>query len=142
MSPAGEARCISTTTAQQEFGVRATNDARSRAGLPPVRANATLARAAAEQACDMARQGRMTHAGSSASRPGQRVKALGYRPRITAENIAAGPYNLEQVLSVWSSSSGHLRNISIPQIRDFGIGQAIGPDGRTRYWAAVYGAPR
>lgn len=84
----------------------------------------------------------MTHAGGSRKGPGQRVKALGYSPRITAENTAAGPYNIEQVFAQWNSSRGHLRNISIPQIRDFGIGQATGSDGRTQYWAAVYGAPK
>lgn len=140
--PPGNAQCPSTTTSLQNIGVRATNTVRSRSGLPPVRANATLARAAAEHACDMATRGRMAHAGGSRTGPAQRVKALGYSPRVTAENIAAGPYNIEQVFAQWNSSRGHLRNISNPEIRDFGIGQATGSDGRTRYWAAVYGAPK
>ncbi|WP_330450999.1 hypothetical protein FLP41_12330 [Paracoccus marcusii] len=56
-----------------------------------MQANDLLARAAARHACDMAQRGRMTHAGSRSSGPSQRVKALGYAPTVTAENIAAGP---------------------------------------------------
>jgi uncharacterized protein YkwD len=138
----GKATCLSTSAAQNQAGVRTTNAARSRGGLPPVRSDMRLAEVAAHHACDMAQRGRMTHIGSGSSGPGPRVKAAGYTPSLTAENIAAGPYDLSQVLTAWNSSQGHLNNIMIPQVRDYGIGQAIGADGRTRFWAAVYGAPR
>lgn len=141
-SAPGIAQCVTTTSAHQQAGVSATNAVRSRSGLPAVNANATLARAAAQHACDMAERGRMTHAGSRTSGPSQRVKSLGYAPTVTAENIAAGPFGLDRVLAEWNASSGHVANIMIPQVREFGIGQALGSDGRTRYWAAVYAAPR
>jgi uncharacterized protein YkwD len=141
-SAPGKAQCFSTSADEQSAGAHVTNAARARAGLPAVQANATLASAAAAHACDMAQRGRMTHVGSSTSGPGPRVKSLGYAPHVTAENIAAGPYNSQQTLAAWNASSGHLRNILIPQLRDFGIGRAIGSDGRTVYWAAVYAAPR
>ncbi|WP_374303185.1 CAP domain-containing protein [Paracoccus sp. (in: a-proteobacteria)] len=141
-SAPGAAQCFDPSAAEQSAGVQATNAARSRAALPPVQANSTLARAAAAHACDMAKRGRMTHTGSSSSGPGPRVKSLGYAPRVTAENIAAGPYSAAQALAAWNGSSGHLQNILIPQLRDFGVGRAIGSDGRTVYWAAVYAAPR
>lgn len=138
----GQATCLQTTAATNMTGANATNAARSRNGLASVRANATLAKVAAEHACDMAKRGRMTHLGSKTSGPGPRVKAAGYAPRLTAENIAAGPYDLSRVLMEWNSSSGHLGNIMIEPVRDFGIGQAIGADGKTRYWAAIYAAPK
>jgi uncharacterized protein YkwD len=138
----GKPTCLKTSAGQNQAGVRATNAARSRGGLPPVRSDMRLAEVAAAHACDMARRGRMTHVGSGSSGPGPRVKAAGYTPALTAENIAAGPYDLSQVLGAWNSSQGHLNNIMIPQVRDYGIGQAIGADGRTRFWVAVYGAPR
>ena len=141
-SAPGKAQCFSPEAAEQLAGVQATNAVRSRAGLSAVQANATLARAAAAHACDMAKRGRMTHKGSSTSGPGPRVKSLGYAPRVTAENIAAGPYDAGQALAAWNASSGHLQNILIPPLRDYGIGSAIGSDGRTVYWAAVYAAPR
>lgn len=138
----GEPRCVRTTAADNAAGASATNDARSRAGLPPVRANMLLAEVAASHACDMARRGLMTHRGSNTTGPGPRVKARGYAPMLTAENIAAGPFDLQRVLNEWNASQGHLDNIMIPQVRDYGIGQAIGADGRTRFWAAIYAAPK
>ncbi|MEH6785960.1 MAG: CAP domain-containing protein [Paracoccus sp. (in: a-proteobacteria)] len=138
----GKATCPATSQAQNRAGAEATNGIRGRSDLPPVRANMLLAEVAAQHACDMAKRGRMTHVGSTTTGPGPRVKARGYAPMLTAENIAAGPFDLPRVLGEWNNSQGHLRNILIPQVRDYGIGQAIAADGKTRFWAAVYAAPR
>lgn len=142
LMPAGRATCLATSPGQNSQGAAATNAVRRQAGLPPVQPDPVLARVAAAHACDMAQRGRMTHRGSNTPGPGPRVKAAGYAPLVTAENIAAGPFSQDRVLAEWNASGGHLANMLIPQIRDYGIGQAIGPDGRTRFWAAVYAAPR
>lgn len=138
----GKATCYRSSDAEIAAGVAASNAVRRAAGLPALRAHPHLARAAERHACDMAMRGRMTHAGSGTKGPMQRVKALGYRPMLTAENIAAGPFDLGRVLAEWNRSSGHLSNIMIPHTRDFGIGRAVAADGRTVFWAAVYAAPR
>ncbi len=138
----GKAVCLATTPAQNAAGARATNEMRRTAGLSPVRSNMLLAQVAAQHACDMAERGLMTHRGSKTTGPGPRVKARGYTPSLTAENIAAGPFELSRVLAEWNVSDGHLKNIMIPQVRDYGIGQAVGSDGKTRFWAAIYAAPR
>lgn len=137
----GDAACIATSAAENQRIAARTNAARSLAGLPPVQSNSLLAEVAARHACDMAARGRMTHIGSTTSGPGDRLRAQGYRPAISAENIAAGPFSLERVLHEWTISSGHLANMMLPQIREVGIGQAVAADGRTRYWTAVYSAP-
>lgn len=142
VSGPGDATCVATSSGQNRHAATATNAVRRGAGLPPVRPDPVLAKVAAQHACDMARRGRMTHTGSSTAGPGPRVKAAGYAPLVTAENIAAGPFSQERVLAEWNASGGHRANMLIPQVRDYGIGQAIGPDGRTRFWAAVYAAPR
>lgn len=142
VSGPGKATCLQTTSGQNSHGATVTNSVRRGAGLPPVRPDPLLAQVAARHACDMAQRGRMTHKGSTTTGPGPRVKAAGYAPTVTAENIAAGPFSQERVLAEWNASGGHLANMLIPQVRDYGIGQAIGPDGRTRFWAAVYAAPR
>ena len=72
----------------------------------------------------------------------QRVKGAGYRPAVTAENIAAGPFDLARVLAAWNRSPGHLGNIMLPPVSDFGIGHAVAADGKTIFWAAVYAAPK
>lgn len=138
----GKATCRPTTAADNAAAAAATNVARARKGLAPVKANATLGKAAAAHACDMASRGLMAHHGSTTTGPAQRVKALGYRPSLTAENIAAGPYSRDQVLAAWNVSHGHLANIMIPSLRDVGIGGAVGSDGRTVFWSAVYADPR
>ncbi|MFT4014591.1 MAG: CAP domain-containing protein [Paracoccus sp. (in: a-proteobacteria)] len=141
-SAPGRPSCQAPSMAANRAAADATNAQRRARGLPPVAANAALGQAAARHACDMAARGLMSHVGTSTKGPAQRVKAVGYAPHMTAENIAAGPFGLGQVLNAWSNSQGHLDNILIPQIREVGIGRAIGADGRTVFWAAVYGAPR
>lgn len=138
----GAAQCITTTLADNEAAAQVTNALRASHGLPPVRASATLGQVAAQHSCDMARRGRMTHIGSTTSGPSQRVKAAGYRPAVTAENIAAGPFSRGRVLQEWNASQGHRANILIPQIREVGIGSAVGPDGKTTFWSAVYSVER
>ncbi|MFB2594135.1 CAP domain-containing protein [Paracoccus sp. p4-l81] len=140
-SAPGKATCVATTAADNAAAA-ATNAARARSGLAPVKANDRLAKAAAAHACDMAQRGLMAHQGSTTTGPSQRVKAQGYRPALTAENIAAGPFDRARVLAEWNGSQGHLSNIMIPSLREVGIGRAIGSDGRTVFWAAVYAQPR
>jgi uncharacterized protein YkwD len=139
---AGQATCEATSRELNAKGANVTNNARRINGLPRLRPNATLAKAAAAHACDMAQRGQMTHKGSTTTGPGQRVTAQGYDPRITAENIAAGPFSADRVLAEWQASKGHYANIMLPQVNEFGIGHAVGADGKTQYWAAVYAAEK
>lgn len=138
----GKATCFQTSSHENQAAAQATTAARRGQGLGSVSADPALAQAAAKHACDMAARGLMSHVGTSTKGPAQRVKAEGYAPQVTAENIAAGPFGLGRVLNEWSASSGHRANILIPQVRDVGIGRALGSDGRTVFWSAVYGAPR
>lgn len=138
----GAVTCYQTSAQQNAAAASATNATRRARGLPALRSSTTLAEVAARHACDMARRGVMSHRGSATKGPMQRLKKQGYRPRVAAENIAAGPFDQTRVLQEWVRSRGHLANILIPQVRDYGIGKAVGADGRTVYWAAVYGAPR
>lgn len=118
-----------------------TNALRRAHGLAPLRVNRALSLSAANHACEMAARGLMTHEGLNGSGPGQRARQAGLSPAMTAENIAAGPFNRERVVMEWARSAGHRGNILIPQMREFGIGSALASDGRTVFWAAVYAAP-
>lgn len=135
--------CYTTSAAENEAAARATNARRKQSGLAPLRANDDLALAAARHACDMAQRSVMSHRGHDTRGPMQRLKKTGYKPRLAAENIAAGPaWGQERVLGEWERSSGHLANILIPQVRHYGIGRALGADGKTVFWAAVYSSPK
>lgn len=138
----GRAQCETTSSADTATGAAATNRMRAAHGLAPLRGNALLSRVAARHACDMAQRGLMTHIGSTSSGPLARAKRAGYGPRLAAENIAAGPFDLNRVLREWNASHKHLDNIMIPQTRDYGIGRAVGADGKTVFWAAVYAMPK
>lgn len=139
---AGQARCVRTTPDAAAAALAATNWARAARGLTPLRTNDRLQRAAEAHACEMAMRGAMTHAGTKTTGPMARAKGQGYAPRLTAENIAAGRFDMGRVLSEWSSSPDHLSNIMIPGTQDFGIGQAVAADGKTTFWAAIYGKPK
>lgn len=141
MRPANRAVvCMATTANENAFGAAETNAVRKANGLGHLRPSKKLADAAARHACDMARRNEMTHRGSTTKGPSQRVRAVGYKNRIVAENIGKGFSQADGVLDAWVRSSGHLQNILLPQVRDFGIGKAIAADGLTVYWAAVYAA--
>ena len=139
---AGQAQCVPTSPEAAAAALAATHRARAARGLTPLRTNARLQRAAEAHACEMAMRGAMTHAGTKTTGPMARTKGQGYAPRLTAENIAAGRFDLNRVLSEWNSSPDHLSNVVIPGTQDYGIGQAVAADGKTTFWAAIYGKPK
>ena len=138
VAASGRASCPATSAAMSAKGLAVSNATRAQAGLPPLRANPVLDRVAAAHACDMANRGTMTHAGSATTGPMARARQMGYRPQTIAENIAAGRFELNGTLAQWSESPKHRANITIPYLRDFGIGTATAADGKTTFWTAVY----
>ena len=138
VAAAGRASCPATSAAMAATGLAVTNATRAQAGLAPMRSDPVLDRVAAAHACDMANRGTMTHAGSATTGPMARARQMGYRPQTIAENIAAGRFELTGTLAQWSASPKHRANITIPQLRDFGIGTATAADGKTTFWTAVY----
>lgn len=141
LATAGEPSCPATTPTDAATALAATNAVRARHGLAPLATDPTLQRVAELHACDMAARGAMTHEGSTTRGPMARAKQQGYRPRLIAENIAAGRFGLDRTLAEWSASPGHRANITIGSVRAFGIGHALAADGKTVFWASVYAAP-
>lgn len=131
--------CQSAPVAEQKAAARAISDMRQSAGLPALRPNPILSATAAAHACAMAASGRMVHSGQGQG-PGGALRKAGYRWSVVSENVAVGPWDLGKVLGAWRSSPRHLSNMMLPQARDMGIAVAMGPDGRSRYWAAVFAA--
>lgn len=145
VSSAGAALCPATTPAEAAEALAQTNGVRAAAGLAPLRLDARLQRAAEGHACDMARRGEMDHRGTATTGPAARVKAQGYRPQLTAENIAAGArgaFDLNGTLQQFAASPGHRANTTIRQMQDFGIGHAYSADGKSAFWAVVLADPR
>lgn len=134
------ATCVAPSPGDTADITAATNAVRAAHGIAPVQESAVLSAVAAAHACDMARQGRLTHQGGGG--PSRRLRAAGYRPAVTAENIGAGPFDLAAAMAAWAASAPHRANMLNPLVREVGVGQAVAADGRTRFWAAIYAAPR
>jgi uncharacterized protein YkwD len=116
--------------------------ARHQAGLPSLRASATLMRAARAKSADIARCGfSHTACGHAFS---YRADRAGYRWTRIGENIAFGTGPLASaraIFSAWLRSSEHRANIFDPAFRDVGVGSRRGAvaGASARFWVAEFG---
>lgn len=115
---------------------------RELAAARPVRWSASLERAAAAHARDMAAHATMSHAGSDGSTPAQRVARAGYAWSAVAENVAAGQRDAAGVVRSWLESPGHCTNLMGAQYTEMAAAFATNPDSDAGiYWAQVFAAP-
>ncbi|MFN3277980.1 MAG: CAP domain-containing protein [Paracoccus hibiscisoli] len=135
----GAPRCAEPSVADSQAMAVAITRMRAQAGLAAVGADPALTQAAARQACDMARRGRLSHEGGGGL--SARTRAAGYPTALAAENIAAGQADASSALAAWAGSRGHRANLLHRRVRHIGIGQAVGTNGQP-YWALVLAAPR
>jgi len=111
-------------------------------GLPPVTVSATLNGIAGDQARAMAAAGKMAHVLPGQGSFASRLSRGGYDAAIAAENIAAGPQNLDQAFDSWRRSPGHNANLLKPGVTEIGIAVAYRADGRFHdYWSLVLATP-
>jgi uncharacterized protein YkwD len=105
--------------------------------------SASLTRASAAHAADMAENSFMGHRGSDGSEVGVRATRAGYRWRAVGENVAAGQANAEAVVKSWLDSPGHCVNIMGPQFTEMGVAFAAAARSDLRIlWAQVFAAPQ
>lgn len=118
------------------------NEHRSRAGLPPLRTNAALMRAAQTQAEQSASLGKMAHVlpGARFPRPEDRLDASGYPWRAFAENIATGQRSMSEAIEAWMKSPSHRKNMLSATYTEMGTGYATDDNGRA-YYVQVFGRP-
>lgn len=109
----------------------ATNAARRAAGLPAVARTARLDAAAQAHAEAMRSAGFYGHEDPSGGTPRSRVVALGYNPRVVAENLARGPFTPAEVIERWLDSTGHRANLLSAQVSEVGFGRALDPSGES-----------
>ena len=110
--------------------------------VPPLARSAVLDGIAAAHARDMATHGRMSHAGTDGSTPGERATRAGYRWRVVGENVARGQPTAERVVAGWLESAHHCENIMDPDFTEMGIGVASGTGGTAGpYWSQMFGKP-
>ena len=108
----------------------------------PLKASPMLDEAARRHARDMARHQYFDHTARDGSQPKQRLARLGYRSRLTGENIAYGPESAEEVVAGWLASPGHCENIMEPRIQEMGIGFVADDVRGAIYWVQTLAWPR
>lgn len=104
---------------------KALNAQRAAKGQRSLADNAMLDQAAMDHACWMAETNTFSHRGAGGSLPKRRIKATGYKTRLTAENLAFGQTSTAQVMAEWMSSPGHRKNILLGGIDEYGLGVAV-----------------
>lgn len=114
--------------------LRLVNAARDDAGCNPVTLDTRLARAAQLHAEDMEENNYFSHSSQDGRTFVDRAQDQGYSSP-SAENIAQGQQNANQVFDAWMNSSGHRANIESCSTRTMGIGHTEAE----HYWVQVFG---
>ena len=109
------------------------NQIRAGRGLPLLRENARLRRAASGHSTDMVSRGFFDHTAPGGATFVQRIRATRYVPRHVAwslgENLAWGTGSLatpREIMNAWMNSPGHRANVIKRSYREIGIGVVIG----------------
>ena len=128
--------------------VKYVNKFRRQYGLPALRLNEKLNRAAQFHSDDMAVKDYFEHISPRGKGPGDRAKAFNYRFEMVLENLAGGDRDPEQTVEQWKASrQGHREAMLDTRVTEIGVGYRYMPNdrGRTRlthYWAITMGQPR
>ncbi len=119
------------------------NAERTAAGLPPLSLDSRLNDAAQRHAEDMLVRSFYSHVSLDGDGPSDRVRQSGYPARLVAENIARGPFSVNEVMDNWMASREHRRNLLHPGLQDLGVGIAVGRNsvGNTVIWVQDFGRP-
>jgi len=119
------------------------NAERAKAGRPPLKLDPHLNEAAQKHAEDMLLRSYYSHFSLEKTSPQDRVRKAGYAPHIVAENIARGPFTVDEAMDNWMLSREHRGNLLHPAFRDLGVGIAVGRNsvGLTVLWVQDLGAP-
>lgn len=121
----------------------AVNEARLKHGLPPLKLNAQLCKAAQAYAETLLQTGHIRHADAQGRRADYRVIQAGYCYWRLGENLAAGQLSWERALAMWLQSPSHRANLLDADYRELGVG--FSADATTRYrttWTQLLGARR
>ncbi len=115
------------------------NAFRASQGLARVSHDRELSQAAQVQACDLARTGQFGHRGSDGSNHRVRLERTGYCAGVSAENLAWGYPQPNQIITGWQGSPGHRKVMELDRAREFGVGIAQGAKGPV--WVLVMAQP-
>ena len=88
--------------------------------VPTLKWNKLLETAAIRHAIDMTKTKTLSHTGSDGSTMQKRIDDTGYRWSYIGENIAWGYLSLSAVMTGWTNSEGHCKNMMSANITEMG----------------------
>lgn len=110
-------------------------------GLKPLTINAELTAAAKSHSRDLAKWDRISHYGSDGSNPWDRVKRVGYKARLAAENVGTGQVTFDEVMKGWKNSPGHNKNLLLSDAQHMGLALVYEPKTEFKsFWTLVVGS--
>lgn len=101
--------------------IELTNQERAKQGLPQVRENEALDKAAALKAQNMFSENYWAHFAPSGKTPWDFILGSGYRFTYAGENLAKNFYESSDVVSAWMASQTHRDNLLNSKYEDIGI---------------------
>jgi uncharacterized protein YkwD len=108
------------------------NQERTSRGLPALKPNGRLTKAAKAHTRDMVAHNYFAHESLSGTDFAARIRRAGYRAPTLGEDLAwgSGPLGTPRaIVKSWMDSPGHRANILHPKFREAGMGVAIGDPG-------------
>ncbi|MGL5012648.1 MAG: CAP domain-containing protein [Paracoccaceae bacterium] len=119
------------------------NAQRAASGLPALRLNSALVKAAQSHACDNAKRQSTSHVSSDGSQLRQRLRRAGYSFAVANENTGRGFGSPGQAVDWWMNSPHHRDNILMRGTQDIGVGIAFSDAPESRlHWVINMGASR
>ncbi len=125
--------CLCPVLAHAQSPAEMISSFRAQHGEGRVTTDATLTRIAHDQAVAMAAKNQLDH--SVLGSFDARVNPAG--AGRAAENIAYGYDNFPKTLDLWINSSGHRRNLLLPNASRVGVASARSSSTGRTYWAMV-----
>lgn len=119
------------------------NAERDAAGKAPLTMNGLLNQSAQGHTNDMLERSYYAHETPEGLSSNDRIKATGYHPSFTGENIAKGQFSVEEVMDAWMNSPDHRANILSSNFTEVGFGLSYGKNqnGFEIIWAQNFGQP-
>lgn len=119
------------------------NKEREKVGSQPLAINSLLNQAAQAHTDDMLTRSYYSHNSPEGTTSFDRIKATGYLPSFTAENIAKGQFSVVEVMNSWMNSPAHRANILSDKLEEVGFGLSLGENqnGFEVIWAQNFGTP-
>ncbi|MBB6445296.1 CAP domain-containing protein [Bacillus benzoevorans] len=129
-----ETPAVSQLSAFEQQVVDLTNQERAKNGLPALKVDNGLSKAARAKSVDMQTKNYFSHTSPTYGSPFEMMKQFGVSYRGAGENIAKGQRSPQEVVNSWMNSPGHRANILNNSFTHIGVGHAANGN----YWTQMF----